>query len=77
VLALGSILEGPSERDLANPADRHLESMVRQALPILTQLMNDPVVHVKDTAAWTIGRICEFLPEVGVYSASVAPLLSD
>lgn len=66
MLALGSILEGPDEKEIHNAAERHLENMVRAALPILTRLMADPVVQVKDTTAWTIGRICEYLPEVGV-----------
>lgn len=66
MLALGSILEGPDEKEIHSAAERHLENMVRAALPILTRLMADPVVQVKDTTAWTIGRICEYLPEVGM-----------
>eukprot|EP00123_Amoebidium_parasiticum_P016581 comp23506_c0_seq1/m.39386 comp23506_c0_seq1/g.39386 ORF comp23506_c0_seq1/g.39386 comp23506_c0_seq1/m.39386 type:complete len:883 (-) comp23506_c0_seq1:641-3289(-) len=58
VLALGSILEGP------NPDN--LTPIVTSALPTLTQLMRDSSVHVKDTAAWTIGRVCEFLPQTAL-----------
>ncbi|KAJ8019665.1 Importin subunit beta-1 [Holothuria leucospilota] len=55
VMAFGSILEGP---DL-----RSLEPLVVQAVPILITLLNDPSVVVRDTVAWTIGRICELLPQ--------------
>ncbi|XP_024931684.3 importin subunit beta-1-like [Ziziphus jujuba] len=52
--AFGSILEGPS-------ADK-LTSIVNVALSfMLTALTNDPNNHVKDTTAWTLGRIFEFL----------------
>ena len=50
-LIIGSIIDGPE------PAD--ISSLVSMALPTLIELMNDPVVHIKDTAAWTLGRICE------------------
>ncbi|KAH7538258.1 hypothetical protein FEM48_Zijuj03G0180200 [Ziziphus jujuba var. spinosa] len=52
--AFGSILEGPS-------ADK-LTPIVNVALSfMLTALTNDPNNHVKDTTAWTLGRIFEFL----------------
>ena len=35
--------------------------MVDDALPLLIKMMNDPVVQVKDTTAWTLGRISELL----------------
>jgi len=50
-LAFGSILEGPSH-DILLP-------YLPQALDVMIKLMKDPSVQVKDTAAWTIGRICE------------------
>ncbi|CAO3618140.1 unnamed protein product [Mucor fragilis] len=53
VMAFGSILDGP------DPAV--LTPLVDQALPTLIQMMKDSVVHVKDTVAWTLGRICELL----------------
>ena len=50
-LAFGSILEGPSQSVLAQ--------FMEQALDVMMKLMKDPSIQVKDTAAWTIGRICE------------------
>lgn len=51
--AFGSILDGPT---LAT-----LQDIVKQAMPFLLQAMKDPNPYVKDTTAWTIGRIFEFL----------------
>jgi len=50
-LAFGSILEGPSAQSLAPYMSPAIDAMIR--------MMADPSVPVKDTAAWTIGRICE------------------
>lgn len=55
VMAFGSILEGP------DPAV--LTPLVNQALPLLITMMNDSNVQVKDTTAWTLGRICDTLIE--------------
>lgn len=51
IMAFGSMLEGPEPSNL--------KEYVIQALPMLIQLMNDPSIAVRDTTAWTIGRICE------------------
>jgi importin subunit beta-1 len=53
-LAFGSILEGPKK----------IGESARQAIPILLQHMKDPVVYVKDTTAWTLGRVCQLHPQV-------------
>ncbi|KAF9528868.1 armadillo-type protein [Crepidotus variabilis] len=53
VMTFGSILEGP------DPAV--LTPLVNQALPLLIDMMIDGNVHVKDTTAWTLGRICDLL----------------
>jgi importin subunit beta-1 len=53
VMAFGSILAGPDPTVLT--------TLVNQALPILIEMMTDANVHVKDTTAWTLGRICESL----------------
>ena len=56
VMAFGSILDGP-EAKLLTP-------LVTQALPTLIDMMvRDPEVHVKDTTAWTLGRISDVLVE--------------
>ncbi|XP_015572772.2 importin subunit beta-1 [Ricinus communis] len=52
--AFGSILEGPSPDKLIPLVNVALNFM-------LTALTNDPNNHVKDTTAWTLGRIFEFL----------------
>ncbi|XP_042387112.1 importin subunit beta-1-like [Zingiber officinale] len=52
--AFGSILEGPSPDKLIPVVNVALNFM-------LTALMKDPNNHVKDTTAWTLGRIFEFL----------------
>ncbi|CAG8614080.1 2754_t:CDS:10, partial [Ambispora leptoticha] len=49
VMAFGSILEGPDHKMLAN--------LVNQALPVLIEMMKDPSPQVKDTTAWTLGRV--------------------
>lgn len=53
VMAFGAILEGP------DPAV--VTPLVHQALPILIDMMADTNVHVRDTVAWTLGRICDVL----------------
>ncbi|KAL3653658.1 Importin subunit beta-1 [Castilleja foliolosa] len=52
--AFGSILEGPSPNKLTPIVNVALNFM-------LTALTKDPSSHVKDTTAWTLGRIFEFL----------------
>ncbi|KAF5460517.1 hypothetical protein F2P56_020381 [Juglans regia] len=52
--AFGSILEGPSPDKLIPLVNTALNFM-------LTALMQDPNNHVKDTTAWTLGRMFEFL----------------
>jgi importin subunit beta-1 len=58
VSAFGAIVEGPEEK--------MLDPIVKQALPILIAMMNDPVLQVKDSAAYALGRICEVLSDHAV-----------
>ncbi|CAM9580768.1 unnamed protein product [Ascophyllum nodosum] len=51
VMAFGAVLEGPSVEKLS--------PLVHSGMPILIGLMKDPHVMVKDSATWTIGKICE------------------
>ena len=55
VMALGSMLEGPDVTTI--------RSIAVQAIPFLIELLRDPVVAVRDTTAWTIGRIFEFVSQ--------------
>ncbi|KAH8915998.1 ARM repeat-containing protein [Atractiella rhizophila] len=55
VMAFGSILDGP------NP--QILSPLVQQALPVLVEMMQDQNNHVKDSTAWTLGRICDYMVE--------------
>ncbi len=50
-MAFGSILEGPSS-DVIRP-------QVNESIPILLTALSDANDLVKDTAMWTIGRICD------------------
>ena len=49
--------------------------MVEQAIPMLIELLKDPSVVVRDTTAWTVGRVCEILPEAVINEHFLNPLL--
>ncbi|GAA95894.1 uncharacterized protein L969DRAFT_95388 [Mixia osmundae IAM 14324] len=53
VMAFGSILDGP---DITL-----LEPLVKEALPILIEMLQDPTDHVKDTTAWALAKITDAL----------------
>ncbi len=67
LMAFGSVLEGPDPTAL--------RPIVEQAMPMLIELMHDPSVVVKDTAAWTIGRVCEIHSEAAINDVYLKPLL--
>ncbi|KAI4465031.1 importin beta [Holotrichia oblita] len=69
LMAFGSILGG-----LENTT---LKPLVEQAMPTLIELMYDNSVIVRDTAAWTFGRICEIIPEAAINEAFLKPLLES
>jgi len=67
LMAFGAILEGPSSGGL--------QPIVVEAMPLLITLMRDEYVAVKDTAAWTIGRVCELNSEAALKDEYLQPLL--
>jgi len=67
VMAFGSIIEGPTVEKL--------KPIVEQAMGMFIQLLKDSSVIVRDTAAWTIGRICEAVPEAVINDNTLQPLL--
>ncbi|XP_011306914.1 importin subunit beta-1 isoform X1 [Fopius arisanus] len=69
LMAFGSILGG------LEPAT--LKPLVEQAMPTLIELMYDVSVVVRDTAAWTFGRICEIIPEAAINPTYLKPLLES
>jgi len=68
VMTFGSILEGPDPSVLTPLAE--------QALPLLINMMADNNIHVKDTTAWTLGRICDILISVIKPDVHLHPLIS-
>ncbi|KAF8999789.1 armadillo-type protein [Cyathus striatus] len=68
VMTFGSILEGPDPSVLT--------PLVNQALPLLIDMMNDSNLHVKDTTAWTLGRICDLLISTIKPDVHLHPLIS-
>ncbi|XP_025092780.1 importin subunit beta-1-like isoform X1 [Pomacea canaliculata] len=67
VMAFGSILEGPDPEKL--------KPIVEQAMPMLIELLSDGSVVVRDTAAWTVGRVCEMLPDAVINENCLNSLL--
>lgn len=67
VSAFGAIMEGPEETVL--------DPIVKQALPVLIAMMDDQVVHVKDSAAYALGRICEASPNAVDAQQHLQPLI--
>lgn len=69
VMVFGSILSGLDANTL--------KPMVEQAMPTLIQLMYDASVSVRDTAAWTFGRICDVIPQAAINEAYLFDLLQS
>ena len=68
VMTFGSILEGPDPNVLT--------PLVNQALPMLIDMMADQHALVKDTVAWTLGRICDLLVTTIRPDVHLHPLIS-
>jgi importin subunit beta-1 len=56
MLAYGSIMEGPTSEKM--------RPLVEQSYPRLVQSLRDNSVAVRDTIAWTLGRIAQFHPSI-------------
>lgn len=69
LMAFGSILGGLDSATL--------KPLVEEAMPTLIQLMYDSSVIVRDTAAWTFGRICDMVPEVAMDERFLKSLLES
>ncbi|GAB7351689.1 hypothetical protein MBLNU459_g2284t1 [Dothideomycetes sp. NU459] len=69
VSAFGAIMEGPDEKVL--------DPLVKQALPVLIGMMEDPTVQVRDSAAYALGRICETCSESIDPSTHLQPLITS
>lgn len=67
VLCFGQILDGPSVKTLT--------PLVEQALPIIIEMMTDQSPAVKDSVAWTLGRITDLLIVVIQPEVHLAPLI--
>ncbi|KAJ7232686.1 karyopherin Kap95 [Mycena rebaudengoi] len=68
VMTFGWILEGPDPVVLT--------PLVAQALPLLIDMMTDVNAHVRDTTAWTLGRICDLLIQTIKPDVHLHPLVS-
>ncbi|RVE45161.1 hypothetical protein evm_010184 [Chilo suppressalis] len=69
LMAFGSILGGLEATSL--------KPLVENAMPTLIDAMYDTSVAVRDTAAWTFGRICEIVPEAAINETYLKPLLES
>jgi len=67
VSAFGAVMEGPEEKVL--------EPIIKRALLPLIAMMDDSSVHVKDSTAYTLGRITEACPSAIEASTHLDPLL--
>ncbi|KAJ6160500.1 hypothetical protein N7470_003896 [Penicillium chermesinum] len=56
VAAFGGIMDGPDPITL--------EPLIKQALNVLLDMMQDQSVQVRDSTAYALGRVCESCPEV-------------
>lgn len=52
VASFGAIMDGPEPKVL--------EPLVKQALPVLISMMQDPMLQVRDSSAYALSRICDF-----------------
>lgn len=46
-------------------------------MPLIIGLMNDPSMIVRDSAAWTVGRVCDLLPDEAINPLYLDSLLQQ
>ncbi|RDW90181.1 karyopherin beta [Aspergillus mulundensis] len=68
VAAFGAIMDGPDPKVL--------EPLVKQALHVLVSMMEDSSVQVRDSAAYALGRVCDFCSETLDPDVHLQPLIS-
>lgn len=68
VSAFGAIMDGPEHETLV--------PLVRQALPVMITMMEDKVVHVRDSTAYALGRICDYCSGAIEVNVHLHPLIS-
>ncbi|EYE98937.1 karyopherin beta [Aspergillus ruber CBS 135680] len=68
VAAFGAIMDGPDPKIL--------EPLIKQALGVLIGMMEDSSVQVRDSAAFALGRVCDFCSETLDPEVHLQPLIS-
>ncbi|EZG10799.1 hypothetical protein H106_00378 [Trichophyton rubrum CBS 735.88] len=68
VSAFGAIMDGLEHETLV--------PLVRQALPVMITMMEDKVVHVRDSTAYALGRICDYCSGAIEVNVHLHPLIS-
>lgn len=68
VAAFGAIMDGPDPKVL--------EPLVKQALGVLVGMMEDSSIQVRDSAAYALGRVCDFCSETLDPDVHLQPLIS-
>ncbi len=59
------------------PDETALEPLVKQALPVLMSMISDEAPSVQDSAAYTLCRICENIPQAIDPGTHLAPLVAS
>ena len=67
VLAFASVLKGPAKTLMNN--------LVHHALPTMLALLQDTNQHVRETTAWSFGKMAEYTPEPLINTASFTLVL--
>jgi importin subunit beta-1 len=68
VAAFGAIMDGPDPKIL--------EPLVKQALGVLVGMMEDSSIQVRDSAAYALGRVCDFCSDTLDPDVHLQPLIS-